>query len=108
MFQDGGVFLETFKGASQVSKRSSKGVSRQFQRHFKEVLGVSSVFKEDFKKSFKGFQESFNKFFFSILLLQGSHRSYPTTTITRTTIKMGFDTSKNNLVFFFFLVENPM
>ena len=64
MFQDGGVFLETFKGASQVSKRSSKGVSRQFQRHFKEVLGVSSVFKEDFKKSFKGFQESFNKFFF--------------------------------------------
>ena len=40
MFQDGGVFLETFKGASQVSKRSSKGVSRQFQRQFKEVLGV--------------------------------------------------------------------
>ena len=53
MFQDGGVFLETFKGASQVSKKSSKGVSRQFQRHFKEVLGLSSVFQENFKKSFK-------------------------------------------------------
>ena len=34
---DGGVFLETFKGASQF-KRSSKGVSRKFQDIFKEVL----------------------------------------------------------------------
>ena len=36
----------SFKGASWVNKRSSKGVSRQFQRRFKEV---SRVFKESVK-----------------------------------------------------------
>ena len=32
------------QGSFKGIKKSSKGVSRQFQRHFKEVLGVSSVF----------------------------------------------------------------
>ena len=71
MFQDGGGFLETFKGASQVSKRSSKGVSREFQGSFKDILRklqgclkkVSSVVQENFKTKFKGalriFQLSF-------------------------------------------------
>ena len=65
--------LENFKGASQVSKRSS----RQFRRHLKEVLGFFSVFKKISKKVSMVFQECFNEVFFAILFLQGSHRSYP-------------------------------
>ena len=32
------------EGSFTGIKKTSKGVSRPFQRHFKEVLGVSSVF----------------------------------------------------------------
>ena len=46
------------QGSFKVSKRSSKGVSKQFQRCFKEdsrvLKNVSSVFQENFIKSFKG------------------------------------------------------
>ena len=52
--------LESLKGGSRelkISKRSSKGVSRQFQRCFKEdsrvLKNVSSGFQENFIKSFK-------------------------------------------------------
>ena len=53
------LLLETFKGASRVSKRSSKAVSRQFQSSFKDILSkfqgwkkkVLSVFQENLKKS---------------------------------------------------------
>ena len=37
VFQDGGVFLETFKGASQLEE-SSKGLSKQFQGSFNDIL----------------------------------------------------------------------
>ena len=60
-----------FKGASRLSKRSSKGVSRGFQGIFKDILRkfqgclkkVSSVFQENFKKSFKDvcFKECLNE-----------------------------------------------
>ena len=36
--------LGVIQGSFEVSKRRSKGVSRQFQSLFMEVLGVSSVF----------------------------------------------------------------
>ena len=46
------------QGSFKITKRSSKGVSRQFQRCFKEdsrvLKKVSSVFQENFIKSFKG------------------------------------------------------
>ena len=49
-----------FKGAGRVSKRSSNGVSRQFQRRFKEVSRVlkkvSTVF---LKRIFKGVSRMF-------------------------------------------------
>ena len=65
--------LENFKGASQVSKRSS----RQFQRHLKEVLGFLVSLRK-FQKKFQWcFKNVSMKFFFAILLLQGSHHSYP-------------------------------
>ena len=53
-----GMFLDTFKGASQVSKRSSKGVSREFQDSFKDVL---RKFQGCSKKmsSFKGVSRMF-------------------------------------------------
>ena len=51
--------LENFKGASQVSKRSS----RQFQRHLKEVLGFFSVFKKISKKFQWCFKNVSMKFF---------------------------------------------
>ena len=71
-----------FKGASELSKKKFKGcfkgVLRQFQRRFKEV---SRVFKESVKCVSKKFQGCFKnvlmKFCFAILLLHGSHRSYP-------------------------------
>ena len=44
------------QGSLKISKRSSKGVSRQFQRCFKEdsrvLKNVSSVFQENIIKSF--------------------------------------------------------
>ena len=63
---------------------SLKGVPRMFLGCFKEVIKgesqgclnkVSSVFQENFKQSFKGVSSMFQCF--SILLLPGSHRSYP-------------------------------
>ena len=51
------MFQESFKviqGSIKVSNRSSKGVSRQFQRCFKEdsrvLKKVSSVFQESFNE----------------------------------------------------------
>ena len=64
----------SFKGASQVSKRSSKGVSRQFQTYSRVLKKVSSVFQENFIKSFKNLSM---KFCIAILLQHESHRSYP-------------------------------
>ena len=56
--EDGGVFLETFKGASQVYKRSLKGVSREFQDSLKNVF---RKFQGCLKKvsSFKGVSRMF-------------------------------------------------
>ena len=80
------MFLETFKGTSRVFKRSSKGVSREFQGGFKDVLRkfqgrlkiVSSVFQENVTKSIQGASKKFpSSFVFAILMLHGSHRSYP-------------------------------
>ena len=57
-----GDFESRFNGASRVSKRSSKAVSREFQRRF---MGVSRVIKEclsvsgKFQKSFKGVSRIF-------------------------------------------------
>ena len=34
VFQDGGVFLETFKGASQVSKKKFKGCFKAVSKTF--------------------------------------------------------------------------
>ena len=57
------VVLWCFK----VCKRSSKGVSRQFQRCFQEYSSVlkkvSSVFQENFIKSFKGVSRNFQRTF---------------------------------------------
>ena len=51
------------QGRFKVSKRHSKGVSKQFQRCFKEdsmvFKKVSSVFKEKLIKSFKGVSRIF-------------------------------------------------
>ena len=64
--------------AGTLSKfQSSKYVSKEFQRRFKEV---SRVFKESVKcvsrKFHKKYQESLNEVYFA-LLLHESHRSYP-------------------------------
>ena len=55
--------LRVIQGSFKVYKGSSKGVSRQFQRCFKEdsrvLKKVSSVFQENFIKSFKGVSRIF-------------------------------------------------
>ena len=51
------------QGSFKVSKRSSKGVSRQFERNFKEdsrvLKKVSSLSQENFIKSFMGVSRIF-------------------------------------------------
>ena len=53
--------LRVVQGSFKISKRSSQGVSRQFQRCFNEdsrvLKKVSSVFQENFIKSFEGVSE---------------------------------------------------
>ena len=69
-----------------MSNRSSKGVTREFQGSLKTALRklqgclkkMLSVCQENFKKKLQGcFMNVLSKFHFPILLLQGSHRSYP-------------------------------
>ena len=55
------MFLETFKEASQVSERSSKGVVREFQDSFKDILWK---FQECLKKV-SGFKDVSMNFFFA-------------------------------------------
>ena len=70
-----------FKGGSKVSK----GVLKEFQGRIKDILRkfhgcvkkVLSVLQEKFQKISRVFQKVSMKFSFSILLLHGSHRSYP-------------------------------
>ena len=50
------TFKYDFKGALRVSKRSSKGVSRDFQKHFMEV---SRLFKETVKFISRKFHKKF-------------------------------------------------
>ena len=69
------MFLSKFKGCFN-------GGSRPFQRRFKDVSGVLKESIKDILRKFQKqisnvFQERFNEVFFVILLLQGSHRSYP-------------------------------
>ena len=74
--------FRVIQGSFKVCIRSSKGVSRQFHRCFKKVL---RVFRESVKCVSRKFYEKFQgyfknismKFCFVILLLHGSHRSYP-------------------------------
>ena len=76
------MFQKRLKGISrEISvgfKVISKGILGKFQRYFKEVSRVLKivlgVFGENFKKKF---QWCFKNVFFTILLLQGFHRSYP-------------------------------
>ena len=60
------------QGSFKISKRSSKGVSRQFQRCFKEdsrvLKKVSDVFQENCIKVSRVIQASFNEVYFAILL----------------------------------------
>ena len=55
--------LRVIQGSFKVYKGSSKGVSRQFQRCFKEdsmvLKKVASVFQENIIKSFKGVSRIF-------------------------------------------------
>ena len=61
------MFLKNFKCDSRGSKIHAKGVSRQLQGSFKDVLWkfqgwlkkVSSVFRENVTKSFKGVSKMF-------------------------------------------------
>ena len=72
------MFQEIFWGTSrEVSKRKSKGVSRHFQRRFKEVSRVLASVKCVSRKFQWCFKNILMKFCFAILLLHGSHRSYP-------------------------------
>ena len=74
--------LKKIQGRFKVSKTNSKSVLWEFQRRVKKV---SRVFKESVrcvsrkfhKKSQGCFKNVSMKFCFSILLLHGSHRSYP-------------------------------
>ena len=72
------VVLWCFK----VCKRSSKGVSRQFQRWFKEdssvLKKVSIVFQENFKQNCKGVSKMFNGVLLCNFVLYGSHHSFLT------------------------------
>ena len=60
------MFLETFKGTLRIFKRSSKGVSSEFKGSFKDI---SWMLQRCLKKV--------PSFSFAILLVHGSHRSYP-------------------------------
>ena len=55
--------LRVIQGSFKVCKKSSKGVSRQFQSYSKEdsrvLKKVSSEFQENFIKSFKGVSRIF-------------------------------------------------
>ena len=55
--------LRVVHGSFKITKRSSKGVSRQFERYSKEdsrvLKKVSSVFQENVIKSFKGVSRIF-------------------------------------------------
>ena len=55
--------LRMTQGSFKVSERSSKGVSRQFQRCFKKdsrvLKKLSSVFKENFIERFKSVSRIF-------------------------------------------------
>ena len=70
------------QGASRVSKRSSKDVSRDFQGSFKTFEKVSRVFTESImcvsrKTMLQGcFKNVSRKFCFAILLLHESHCNY--------------------------------
>ena len=73
--------LKVIQGSFKVSKSNSMGIGsfkyalRKFQGWLKKV---SSVFRENVTKSFKGVSKKFlSSFVFAILLLHGSHRSYP-------------------------------
>ena len=62
-----------------------KEVQRVFQGTFKAILWkfkgclkkVSSVFRENFKQSFKGVSKMVNEVLFCYFVLHGSHRSFP-------------------------------
>ena len=60
------------QGSFNVSKRSSKGVSRQFQKCFKEdsrmLKKVSSVFQENIMKGFKGVSTIFEVLFCNLVV----------------------------------------
>ena len=67
------MFLKTFKGASQVSERSSKGATRKFQCSLKDILNKfqrcwkkvpSESFKKISKKSYKDVSRIFDEVLF--------------------------------------------
>ena len=76
------MFQETFKGGSREVQGHLKEVRMVFQGSFKVV---SKTFQESFIGVSRKFQKKFQgcikkvliEFCFAILLLHGSHRSYP-------------------------------
>ena len=59
------MFQGRLRGDSRVSKRSSKGVKREFEGSFKDVLRESvSVCQENLKKASRVFQKCFNEVLF--------------------------------------------
>ena len=73
--------LRVIQGSFKVCKRSSKVVSRRFQRCLKEdsrvLKKVSNVFQENCIKVSMVIQASFNEVYFAILLYHESNCSYP-------------------------------